>query len=316
MHKYIYFTYLLSLIIFSSAFGMQLTKRSFSLKTKFIRTAIVKSPELDAIRQKLDRGTWDGKNGPQEIVDISQGKIRIKEEIPYGKRYGTCHNYAFTKTMGIVGQTPKILNILGQTDYYGNDYLKLYNFFDLLEPGAVEQPGDHAVYLTQGEKGFKEITHTGIVVGDDCIESKWGTIRAVFEHPLWYVPAGFGDHCRYFRPKISGDDLLVEVQKKLQQKQIKKRYDTLARRAQKQLFDNIKQYEQDQLRDNFGEIYSTYEQDQLRDNFGEIYSTLEFNMNVHLDVPDENGITPLMHAERIGCQRLKEMFEIYQKYNE
>ena len=300
MHKYTYFTYLLSLIIFSSAFGMQLTKRPSSLKQKFIRTAIAKSPELDAIRQKLDRGTWDGKNGPQEVVDISQGKIRIKEEIPYGKRCGSCHNYVFTKKMRIVGDAPRILNILGQNDYYEGNYLKIYKFFDLLEPGAVVQPGDLAVYLKQNEKGFKEIAHTGIVVNDDCIESKWGTIRAVFEHPLWYVPVKFGDHCRYFRPKISGDDLLVEVQKKLQQKQIKKRYDTLAWRAQKQLFDNIKQYEQDQLRDNFGEIYST----------------LEFNMNVHLDIPDENGITPLMHAERIGCETLKEMFEIYQKYNE
>jgi hypothetical protein len=280
--------------------GMQLIKKPTPVKKNFIRTVIGKSLELDAIRQKLDIGKWDGRNGPQEIVDISQGNIRIKEKIPYGKRYGSCHNYAFTKKMGIVGQAPKTLNILGQTDYYGDDYLKICKFFDLLEPGAVVQPGDIAVYLRQNEKGFKEIAHTGIVVNDDCIESKWGTIRAVFEHPLWYVPVKFGDHCRYFRPKIGGNDLLVKVQKKLQQKQIKKRYDTLAWCAQKQLFDNIKQYEQDQLRDNFGEIYST----------------LEFNMNTHLDIPDENGVTPLMHAQRIGCVKLQEMFAIYQKYNE
>ncbi|HEX4068502.1 MAG TPA: hypothetical protein VHX42_00230, partial [Candidatus Babeliales bacterium] len=163
MHKK--YTYILSLIIFPSIFTMQITKVPLSLKKKFVRTTINKSPELDAIRKK-----FRFYSSPQEVVDISQGKIVIKEEIPLGKRYGTCHNYAFTKLMGIVGKAPQKLNILGQKDYYGDNYLKIYEFFDFLEPGVALQPGDLAVYVRQDEKGFKDVTHTGIVVGDDCIE--------------------------------------------------------------------------------------------------------------------------------------------------
>lgn len=283
------------LIIFHSVLGMQLTKMPSGMKKRFIRNVNFKSPELDSMRQK-----WSMKNSPQEVVAISEGKIVIKEEVPLGKRYGTCHNYAWTKAMGIVGKASKELNILGLKDYYGDNYLKMYEFFDLLEPDAVLQPGDLAVYLRQDEKGFKDVTHTGIVVGDDCIESKWSIIRAVFEHPIWYVPAGLGNDCRYFRLKMSGDDLLVETQKRLQQKQIKEKYDGLAQAAQKWLFDYIKRYEQDRSSRNFQEIYEA----------------LEFYMNVHLDIADENGITPLMHAERIGCERLQELFAAYQKYNE
>ncbi len=287
--------YLLSLIIFPSTLGMQLTKRPSSLNQKFIRTVIGRSPELDAIRKQ-----WRFNNTPQKVVDISQGKIVIKEKVPLGKRYGTAHNYAFTKTMGIVGKAPKQLNILGMNDYYGDHYLKIYDFFDFLEPNAVLQPGDIAVYFTKDEKGFAGITHTGIVVGDDCIESKWGIIRGILHHPVWYVPAGFGDHCRYLRPKISGDELFAEVQKRLQEKEIKERYDGLAQAAQKLLFGYIKKYEQDRSNDNFQRIYEAF----------------EMNINVHVDIVDENYLTPWMHVENIGCHRLDKLFAKYQKYNE
>jgi hypothetical protein len=294
MHaKYTYLTYSLSCLIVISNLGMQITKMPCNLKKKFVRTAIAKSPELDSIRQQ-----WHINNTPQEVVDISQGKIRIKEEIPHGKRYGTCHNYAFTKLMGIVGKAPQILNIWGQKDYYGDHYLKIYEFFDLLEPNAVLQPGDLAVYLRRNEKGFKDVTHTGSVVGDDCIESKWGPIPAVFEHPIWYVPVQFENDVRYLRLKMSGPDLLDKIQQRLQQKQVKKRYEDLAQRAQQELFNNIKEYEQDKSKGY------------------KISMSLEYNMNTHLDIPDENGITPLMHAERIGCEDLKEFFAAYQQYSE
>ncbi len=291
MNKQKNVTYLLSFIIFPSALGMQLAKRPSHLKKKFIRTIIGRSPELCAMRE-----TWHINNSPQEVVDISQGKIKIKEEIPVGKRYGTAHNYAFTKLMGIVGKAPKILNIKGQEEYYYDGYLKMSEFLDAR---SEAQPGDFAVYVCEDEKGEIEITHTGIVIGDDCIESKWGPTHAIFEHPTWYVPAQFGNRVWYFRLKISGADLLAEIQKRLQQKEIKERYNLLAKHYQQELFDNIKKYEQD------------------RDisHARKMYGLLEYEMNVHLDVPDENGVTPLMHAERMGCEMLKELFATYQKYN-
>lgn len=297
MHKKnTFLIYLLSLIIFPSTFSMQLTKAPSCLNKKFIRTAIGKSAELDAMRKK-----WRSNDSPQEVVDISQGKIVIKEKISLGKRYGTCHNYAFTKLMGIVGKASVLLNILGQRDYYGDDYLKGHAFFDILEPKTVLQPGDLIVYLSQDEKGkFDDVTHTGIVIGDDCIESKWGSKNVVFQHPIWYIPESFGNHCRYLRLKMSGPELLVKIQQRLQKKEIKDRYDVLAWHVQQKLFDDIKQYEQDRSSDNLEEIYET----------------LECHMNVHLDVPDKNGVTPLMHAERIGCEKLKELFASYQAHRE
>jgi hypothetical protein len=271
---------------------MQLIKKPARFKKNFIRTIINQSQELDVIRK-----TWHINNSPQEVVDISQGKIKIKEEISVGKRYGTAHNYAFTKAMGIVGKAPRILNVRGQEEYYYDGYLKVSEFFDAHREG---QPGDFAVYISEDEKGEIEITHTGIVISDDCIESKWGPTNAVFEHPIWYVPAQFGNRVWYFRLKISGAELLAEIQKKLQQKEIKERYDLLAKHCQQELFDNLKKYEQDK---NISHVRK-------------IYQSLEYDMNVHLDVPDENGITPLMHGERIGCEILNNMFEIYQAHRE
>ncbi len=288
----ILFIHLLSCLIVTSSFGMQIIKKPF--KKSFIRTAINKSAELDVMR-----ATWGSNHSPEEVVEISQGKIVIKEEITLGKRYGVCHNYVFTKLMGIVGKAPKVLNISGCTDYYGDDYLNIWNFFEFLELDAVLQPGDVAVYLLKNEDKCA-IRHTGIVVGDDCIESKWGIIAAVFEHPIWYVPEVFGNHCRYLRPKISGSELLVKVQQRLQEKEIKERYDDWAQNAQKQLFHNIKQYEQDRSDESFYQIYKI----------------LECDMNTHIDVPDEHGITPLMYVENIGCEKLKEFFAEYEAHRE
>jgi hypothetical protein len=301
MHKQTIFTYSLSCLIVTSNLGMHLTKIPSNIKKKFIRTVIKQSPELDTIRQQ-----WHINNTPQEAVDISQGKIRIKEEVPHGKRYGVCHNYAFTKLMGIVGK-PKILNILGQKDYYaGLQANKAYGvnileFFDIVD-GKSMQPGDIAMYIADNkeENFLNRIMHTGIVVGDDCIESKWGPISAVFEHPIWYVPAQFGNHIIYNRLNIEKSRLLEVIQERLNQESVKETYAECAHKHQQELFDRIKQYEQDKSSINGSKIFMS----------------LEYDMNVHLDVPDENGITPLMHAERIGCEDLKDFFAAYQQYSE
>jgi hypothetical protein len=245
-------------------------------------------------------------------VDISQGKIRIKEEIPYGKRYGVCHNYVFTKLMGIVGRAPKVLNIRGQRDYYtyaritddGKEELyglNITEFFDSIDERSV-QPGDIAVYVSDDtEKSLSDrITHTGEVIDNNYIESKWGPIHAIFEHPTTYVPACFGKYIIYMRLNIEKPRLLAAVQEKLNQEPIRKKYAELACENQRELFDNLKKYEESRAL-----IYGQ-----------EICKSLEYDMNVHLDVPDENGITPLMHAERIGCEGLQKLFAAYQKYNE
>ena len=305
MYQQKYYIYSLFLIISFSLVGMQLTKTPSRLNKKFVRTAINQSDSLDAMRK-----AWRINHSPQEVVDISQGKIKIKEEISLGKRYGVCHNYAFTKLMGIVGK-PKVLNIRGQRDYYayadiaddGKEELSGLSILDFFDPvsGQSPQPGDLAVYIADGEEKnmFNRIMHTGIVVGDDCIESKWGPISAVFEHPIWYVPESFGNRIVYIRLNINVSDLLPKVQEKLKQAPIKKKYAESAQKNQQKLFDNIKEYERDKSKGG-----------------PKIYTLLEYDMNVHLDIPDENGITPLMHAKKIKCEYLEEFFAAYEAHKE
>jgi hypothetical protein len=305
--KQVSFIYLLFFTMSFSLVGMHITTRKIGTKKSLFncRNLINKSDELDIIRQKFDK-----KNSPQDIKNISQGKIVIKEEIPLGKRYGTCHNYAFTKLMGIVGKAPKVLNIPGLEDYYAGllkdkEYgVSIVEFFDPVANDGPnpKQPGDIIMYISPDKEKdlLQRITHTGIVVGDDCIESKWGPIRAVFEHPIWYVPACFGNMVIYGRLKMSGPDLLKAVQKRLQQDAVKEMYGAQAYHAQQLFFDKIKQYEQNRWLDKAYEIYDE----------------LEYNMNVHIDVPDENGLTPRMHAKKMQCERLEELFAAYEKFNE
>ena len=290
---------ILSLIITTPILGMQLAKTSSSMKKKFVRTILDKSPELDIMRQK-----WECPHSLQDVVDISQGKIVIKEKIARGKRYGTCHNYAFTTLMGIAGKAPSLLNIRGGCeDYYGANYIDVLEFFKFVKNDDSDpmQPGDIIIYV-KDYKGLN-ITHTGIVRSNDCIESTWGTIPAVFEHPIWHVPAGFGNYFMCGRLIMSESEFLAAVQKKSQQKWTRKKYDVLARYAQQRFVDSIKEY---------GKHIHPLEIDRLF----HILTCLDNRMDIHLNVPDENGVTPLMLADEIGCEHLKKLFAEYAAHNE
>jgi hypothetical protein len=294
-HKFL--TYSLFLTTSTAVFSMNIAITKFCSKkitTPRYSTIINKSKKLDSIRQAFSIN-----NSPQNIKDISQGIISIKEEIPLGKRYGVCHNYAFTKLMGIVGKAPSLLNITGQREYYAANGINILNFF---EPAPKDnlQLNDVIIFVSTDTwpDSISQITHTGIVISDDRIESKWGPIPAVFEHPTWYVPQQFGNNAYYLRPKITGNALLQAVQKKLQKKSVKKIYDSINNASQQALFALINQPEDENY------------------YYNKIYSALEYNMNIHINVPDENGLTALMHAERLGYERLIDLFTAYEKFNE
>lgn len=274
--------------MYATTRGLGKIKNSLSCYSNLIH----KSEELDVIRQKFGI-----ENSCQDVIDVSEGKIVIKKTIPLGTRYGICHNYAFTNLMGIVGKASTVLNITGQLDYYARDCVDILNFFGPVH-GAV-QPGDIIIYVSNNIP-----THTGIVTGHDCIESKWGVIRAVFEHPTWYVPADFGDQAYYLRPKINGHELRVAVQNRLKQESIKKRYDAEGRLEQQALYALIKDHQQ---------FYRDDNRDKIDDSIHEIYTQLECRMNMHINVPDENGLTPYMHAEKIGCKKLQHLFAAYER---
>ena len=255
---------------------------------------INKSEKLDSIRQAFSIN-----DSPQDVKNISHGAISIKEEIPLGKRYGVGHNYIFTKLMGIVGKAPSLLNITGQREYYAANGINILEFFDPV-PKDNHQLNDTIMYVSTDTwpDNIHQITHTGSVVSNDLIESKWGPIRAIFEHPTWYVPQQFGNNAYYLRPKITGPALLQAVQNKLAQESVKKIYDSINSASQQALFALINQPEDENY------------------YYNKIYTALEYNMNIHLNVPDKNGVTALMHAEELVYERLIDLFAAYQKFNE
>lgn len=280
---------ILYILFFSTAtcsFGMHITSTFLTKKTIYQKysSCIKKSDKLDAIRKAFSR-----KNSPQDIINISEGVIRIKEQIPLGKRYGTCHNYAFTTLMGITGKAPELLNIEGRLDYYASNGINILDFFDYAP--VPRQPGDIILYKANNKPltNINQITHTARVIGDDLIESKWGAINAVFEHPTWYVPASFGNMATYYKPKITGQELLTAVQNRLAQLAVKELYDAHACEDQQYLFDLIHR----------------------RSGNADIWKFLENYMNVHVDLPDKDGITARMYAEKIGDRQLIDLLLAY-----
>lgn len=87
----------------------------------------------------------------------------------------------------------------------GNSYFANSSFIDfLLKRGILEQihepsMGDLIIYFDDENKP----THAGII--KECassqvqlVESKWGSIRALFQHKIWDVPVSYGNIIKYY----------------------------------------------------------------------------------------------------------------------
>jgi hypothetical protein len=280
----------LFLIISPFSFSMQLTQKKFivgRIATLKYSSLINRSEKLDKMRQ-----AFTNVSSIEKIINISEGAIAA-EEITVGKRYGTCHNYAFTTLMGITGKAPALLNIVGQHDYYSFNGINILDFFS--NAPIPHQPGDIIVYNTAGHgpiESINQITHTGIVVGDDLIKSKWGTREVVLVHPTWYVPTIYGNRGTYYRPKITGQMLFKAVKERLEQTEVKELYDQFACTNQQYLFDLINNYQE-------------------KDVTFRIWECLEMAMNVHVNVPDKNGLTVRMLAKKRGNKKIIKLLAAY-----
>lgn len=270
---------------------MQLTQKKFivgRIATLKYSSLINRSEKLDKMRQ-----AFTNVSSIEKIINISEGAIAA-EEITVGKRYGTCHNYVFTTLMGITGKAPVLLNIVGQHDYYSFNGINILDFFS--NAPIPHQPGDILIYNTaardQPITSINQITHTGIVVGDDLIKSKWGTREGVLVHPTWYVPTIYGNRGTYYRLKVTGEALFKAVKERLAQPEVKELYDQIAQNDQQELFDLINNYQREDV------IYC-------------IWKHLELHMNVHVNMPNKDGLTARMLAKKRGNKKIIKLLAAY-----
>lgn len=245
----------------------------------------------------------------EQVEKLGDGNIIVKERLSKEKRYGQCHNYAWSKLMGIVGKVPKTFkNVQGFSDsYYVNNHINV-----LYHCNQVDQPqaGDVAIYLTDDKPltSNEQILHTGLVTKNGNIESKWGTTRAVFEHPVSYVPNSYGNNILYFRANKTGIDLLNAVQKRLEDPFLKKQYKKQAQRDQQLLFDLARNDANSiNLHNNlYGPANTSSWITLISRIFNRnIYANhldilLQEHMNVHPNKPDKKGRTALMFAAHVG----------------
>ena len=175
----------------------------------------------------------DGSLKSPLIQSSKYPSIQILEEQPEDKRYGTCHNYAISKQLGLKGQIPETLPIKGEEDWHTVlNFTKQY-----CEEISTPQPGDLVTYypynksLTPteliGEDGIidfvkypehnnaDDITHTGIVHDNGLVESKWGQYAHILLHPTFHVPASYGNHIKYHRLNRPTNEIIEDIKQRI-----------------------------------------------------------------------------------------------------
>jgi hypothetical protein len=164
---------------------------------------------VDPLRLKLSTNsvTPPYLNNDGTTVDPS---IQILEYIPEGERYGVCHNYAISKTIGLLGKIPETFSIQGCDDWYTD-----FNFLnDYCEKITQPQKGDFVIYKSSISD---QILHTGLVYDydKDLVESKWGIRKHVLIHSTFSVPLGYGDRIEYYRPIKSNNEIIKDIHRKI-----------------------------------------------------------------------------------------------------
>ncbi|MBA2727726.1 MAG: hypothetical protein H0U49_06095 [Parachlamydiaceae bacterium] len=127
----------------------------------------------------------------RKIVDEYSGNI-LNSKLPeikhlsYIKFFGVCHHYAFGRILSTYGMCKD----MPSPEIYGKKILKKY-FTVTTSP----QKGDLVVYYYSSS-----ITHWGIYLGSDMVESKWGS-GSVYRHAIFDAPSEYGVTARCFRLK-------------------------------------------------------------------------------------------------------------------
>lgn len=137
--------------------------------------------------------------------------ITIIEEQPINKRYGTCHNYAISKKLGLKGKISKTFPIIGIEDWY-----KILHFTKkYCHEVSTPQKGDLVTY--HDNPYSPTINHTGLVYDDGIVESKWGIETEILIHPTFYVPPRYGKHVKYHRINKETNEIIEDLKKTISQ---------------------------------------------------------------------------------------------------
>lgn len=153
------------------------------------------------------RVSLQGIETPSEVEQLDP-TTTIVQIVDPAQRYGTCHNYAFSKHLGLLGQVHTKLSIIGCGDWYHS-----YNILENFERVQKPKHGDIVIYKKSPDD--THITHTGIVDGDDFVESKWGIKRFICRHKTFHAPYNYGNHVEYYTARTSNAIIIETLQQKI-----------------------------------------------------------------------------------------------------
>jgi hypothetical protein len=166
----------------------------------------IRQTSLKKLRMDLFMG--GALNADDTLKDPSSKILNKQQE---EERYGECHNYAISKKLGLVGKIPEILPIAGLGDWH-----TIFKFTEnYCEEVAIPQKGDLITYYDDSTS--TTVLHTGLVLDDDMVESKWSTFPEVLAHPTFHIPANWGNHVRYHRIIKPTEEIIEDIKNKIPQ---------------------------------------------------------------------------------------------------
>jgi len=172
-------------ILFISVFSFQLHAEEF----------YIPDPTTDLFRKEALEAFFDG-----SIIDFFEKEEKkdarlkvLSHTSPEDKN--VCHTYSSIKILNddlirdirdnVLSCGQKMQVIISQ------------HFVEVNEP----EDGDLVAYYNHEKIPQDPLTHTGIYRGNGLVESKWGSIKAIFLHPKFYSLWVWGNEIRYYRQK-------------------------------------------------------------------------------------------------------------------
>ncbi len=132
---------------------------------------------------------------PQKALEMDP--TLIIKPLDMQERPGVCYNYAIKKIFKNHGITQNF-NIIGC-----QDWKNILQFFEEIKDSKDYKIDDLVIY-----KEEDRIVHFGLLANPQSmlVESKWGTIKALFTHQLFHLPSNWGTLAAIVRLKKECQD--------------------------------------------------------------------------------------------------------------